>query len=283
MSCLNYGDNTVSAAQGRTLPDAEITRAQQALNAARALVNPAAGILGVATGKSNDAAGEGAVLVFVDESMTVSVPAAVGGVRTQVIPTTAHAVAFGAAPQTASISAVPPLAAGVLNPALAVKRQLVHSLMQQNPAFFAVGVGQSLDNPREAALVVYVDRNRVPAQLLQVIGGLRTRFVVMDRLHVTRAYASQFTAGNHCMAHAVVGLNRFNRISLFCYQRGGNLQSVEAAVLNENLVGARAGHNHTGQVDARHIALQRLWVTDRQLVGPSMRTPSFSRKLKSGW
>ena len=206
VSCLNYGDSTVSAVQSRTLPDAEIARAQQALNAARTLVNPAAGILGVATGKSNDAAGEGAVLVFVDENMTVSVPAAVGGVRTEVIPTTAHAVAFGSASQTASISAVPPLAASVLSPALAVKRQLAHSLMQQNPAFFAVGVGQSLDNPREAALVVYVDRNRVPAQLPQVIGGLRTRYVVMDRLHVTRAYATPTTAGKHCMAHPLADL-----------------------------------------------------------------------------
>jgi len=200
VSCLNYGNNTVSAAQGRTLADAEIARAQQALAAARALINPAAGILGVSTGKSNDAAGESAVLIFVDENMTVSVPATVGGVRTQMIPTTAHAVAFGSAPQSASISTAPPLTAAALGPALAVKKQIAISMMQ-NPAFFAVGVAQSLDNPREAALVVYVDRNRVPADLPQTIGGLRARYVVMDRLHVTRAYAAPLTAGKHCMAH----------------------------------------------------------------------------------
>jgi len=37
--------------------------------------------------------------------------------------------------------------------------------MRHNPSFFAVGVGQSLDNPKEAALVVYVDRKQLPAQL----------------------------------------------------------------------------------------------------------------------
>ena len=42
VSCLNYGDNTVTAAQARTLNDAEVTRSQQALAQARTLVNPTA-------------------------------------------------------------------------------------------------------------------------------------------------------------------------------------------------------------------------------------------------
>jgi len=50
VSCLNYGDSTVAVAQARTLSDAESTRAQQALAEARALLNPATGILGVAAG-----------------------------------------------------------------------------------------------------------------------------------------------------------------------------------------------------------------------------------------
>ena len=205
VSCLNYGDNTVTAAQSRTLSDVEIARAQQALTAARALVNPAAGILGVATGKSNDASGEGAVLIYVDENMTVNAPTAVAGVRTVVIPTTAHTVAFGSAPQTASVSAAPPLTAGELGLAVMAKQQMVRGLMKQNPAFFGVGVGQSLDNPREAALIIYVDRKLQPTQLPQTIGGLRTRYVVMDRLHVTRSYSAPFTPGRHCMAHPAWG------------------------------------------------------------------------------
>jgi hypothetical protein len=72
--------------------------------------------------------------------------------------------------------------------------------MRQNPGFFGVGVGQSLDNPREAALVIYVDRRKIPAQLPAAIGGLRTRYVVMERMHVTRSYAAALQARSRCMA-----------------------------------------------------------------------------------
>ena len=203
VSCLNYGDNTVSAAQARMLSDAEIGRVQNALSQARMLVNPSAGILGVGTGKSSDHPGEGAVTIYVDETRNVDAPAMIDGVRTIVVPTNARAVAFGSAPQTAfeSSAAVPALSAAVLNPAVAIKQQIAHGLMQHNSAFFGVGVGQSLDNPKEAALVIYVDRKRVPALLPATIEGLRTRYLVMDRLHVTRSYAAPVESRIHCMAH----------------------------------------------------------------------------------
>jgi hypothetical protein len=201
VSCLNYGNTTVQSAQARTLADAETARAQNALGQARLLVNPAAGILGVAMGKSSDHAGEGAVILYVDAGLNVSAPATVNGVRTIVIPTTARAVALGSAPQSlleANGSAA--LAGPVLDQAIALKQQLARSLMQQNPAFFGVGVGQSLDAPKDAALVIYVDRKMVPAQLPATIEGLRTRYVVMDRLHVTRSYAAAVQSRGHCMA-----------------------------------------------------------------------------------
>ena len=202
VSCLSYGDSTVAAAEGRTLSDAEIARTQQALAQARMLVNPSVGILGVATGKSIDNPGEGAVILYVDERMTVNGPATVDGVRTQIIPTTAHAVAVGSAPQTPiEAGAAGALAPSALVQAQAVKNQAAQELMRQNPAFFGVGVGQSLDNPREAALIVYVERRNRPAQLAPTIGGLRARYVVMDRLHVTRSYAAPFQTTNHCLPH----------------------------------------------------------------------------------
>jgi hypothetical protein len=202
VSCLNYGNSTATLAQARALTDAETSRAQQALAEARMLVNPATGILGVATGKSSDHPGEGAVILYVDQNMNVSAPATVAGVRTIVIPTTAHAVAFGSAPQTAfEANAVPALAGTVFSQAVAIKQQTALNLMQQNPAFFGVGVGQSLDNPKEAALVIYVDRRKVPAQLPAIVDGLRARYVVMDRLHVTRSYATPLESRSHCMAH----------------------------------------------------------------------------------
>ena len=202
VSCLNYGNSTANAAQARALTDAETARTQQALADARLLVNPVRGILGVAMGKSSDSSGEGAVILYVDQNANVIAPATVAGVRTEVIPTTAQAVAFGSSPRTAfEANAVPPLENAVLSQAVAIKQQLAPGLLRQTPAFFAVGVGQSLDNPKEAALVIYVDRKKLPAQLPAAIDGLRTRYVVMDRLHVTRSYAAALPSMSHCMAH----------------------------------------------------------------------------------
>lgn len=203
VSCLSYGDSTVAAAQARTLTDQEIARGQQALAAARQLVDLENGILGVAVGKSSDQPGEAAVIVYVTENPQATLPATIEGVRTIVIPTTAHAVAVGTAPVAVSIADVSPLSNTKLSQAAGIKQQLARGLMRSNRAFFGVGVGQSLDNPSEAALVVYVDRKQIPNQLPQTVGGLRTRYVVMNRMHVTRSYAAAFAPGSHCAPHPV--------------------------------------------------------------------------------
>jgi hypothetical protein len=204
VSCLNYGNSTATAAQARTLSGAQTALAQQALAQARLLVNPSAGILGTATGKSNDRAGEAAVILYVDQSTSVAVPQTVADIRTEVILTTPQAAAAGTAPQSAAESTpLPLLAPAVFNQAVAVKQQVAQALMKQNPAFFGVGVGQSFDNPKEAALVIYVDRRQVPATLPPTIGGLRTRYIIMDRLHVTRSYLiGPVRSQGHCMSHS---------------------------------------------------------------------------------
>jgi hypothetical protein len=216
VSCLSYGDSTIAQAQGRALTDAQTARAQQALAQARMLVSSSAGILGVAIGKSSDHPGEAAVILYTDEARTVNLPSTVDGVRTVAIPTTARAVTYGSAPATPSEAEAVALSSSALAQAAAIKSQVAAGLMRQNPAFFGVGVGQSLDNPREAALVLYVDRNRLPAQLPSTVDGLRTRYVIMDRLHVTRSYAAAAPSRQHCMAHkpAVQPL-RFDPLSLF--------------------------------------------------------------------
>lgn len=198
VSCLSYGDSSVLAAQSWTLSDAETERAQRALGAARLLVDPSAGILGAAAGKSSDRPGEASVIVYVAEGETPNVPAAIAGVRTVVIPADAHAVAVGSAPTAPFLSDAPTLSAAVLSHALEIKDQVAHKLMQGNAAIFGVGVGQSLDSPREAALVLYVDRLGVTADLPQTVDGLRTRYVVMDRFHVTRSYAVPFASKSRC-------------------------------------------------------------------------------------
>jgi hypothetical protein len=203
VSCLNYGSASVSAAQARTLTGPQIERAQSALGSARPLVNPSKGILGVATGKSSDEPGTPAILVYVNRDSTAPVPATIDGVRTVVVPTTSSAVATGSAPDTAFANGAPALQTAVLNQAIGVKEQVASGLMQQNPAFFGVGVGQSYDDPSQAALVIFVDRTEVPATLPATIGGLRTRYIIMSRLHVTRAYLSPTPTHSRCMSHAV--------------------------------------------------------------------------------
>jgi hypothetical protein len=49
--------------------------------------------------------------------------------------------------------------------------------------------------------VIYVDRRKLPAQLPATVDGLRTRYVIMDRLHVTRSYVAPVRSEHHCMAH----------------------------------------------------------------------------------
>ena len=208
VSCLNYGNATVTAAQTRTLSDTENVRVEQAMAQARTLVNPSTGILGVAPGKSSDHAGEAALILYVDQNINANVPATVNGVRTVVIPTTALAVTFGAAPQSLLEAGLSPALQGeVLNSAIAAKQLVAPNLMRQNPAFFGVGVGQSLDNPKEAALVVYVDRNQVPATLPATIDGLRVRYIIMERLHVTRSYATgtALKSQSHCIPQPAPG------------------------------------------------------------------------------
>ncbi len=199
VSCLSYGDSTVVAAQARALSDSEIARVQQALIMARQWINPTAGVLGIAMGKSSDHAGEAAVIVYVDQGSHPAIPPLVAGVRTVVITATARAVALGAAPMAVTLAEAPPLQPPAVSKALAVKQARAQSLMEQNRAFFGVGVGQSLDNPQEASLVIYVDRRHLPGNLPPLIDGVRTRYIVMDRLHVTRSFAASGTPLPHCM------------------------------------------------------------------------------------
>jgi hypothetical protein len=201
VSCVNYGNSTVRRAQMLALSDSEIQRGQQALFAARNMVSPANGILGVGMGKSSDEAGTAAILVYIADGEKEPIPAAIDGVRTVVISATPEQVALGTAPldNSEALDALPP---GALNRALRVKQQIARNLMRGNSAFFGVGVGQSLDDPRDPALVIYVDRNRLPANLPQTFGGIRARYVVMDRLHVTRSYATSVSSSLHCLPRA---------------------------------------------------------------------------------
>ncbi len=187
VSCLNYDSNTAVAASLPDLSDKAEARARSASqNAATELVNHETGVLAVAAGKSADSPGEAGVIVYVDKNSSSPLPQTVAGVRTVVVPTDAASVARGNAPKLPAFLSGIQLPADALSHAEAVEREYA-SKMLGDPAIFGVGVSQSRDNPREAALLVLIDINRSPASMPATLGGLRVRYMRLHRFHVTKS------------------------------------------------------------------------------------------------
>jgi hypothetical protein len=55
---------------------------------------------------------------------------------------------------------------------------------------------------------------------------------------------------------------------LTCPERLRDLATVKTPILNEDFVGARAGHDHAGEEDAWDVALKGLRIANRKAVGP---------------
>jgi hypothetical protein len=186
ITCSNYDEHTTPVT--RVVSPARMAAAKLAVDSAAALLTrPDNGILGVATGQSLDSPGEAAVIVYVDKNKPgIAIPKVIHGVRTLVIPTDAASMAAGTAPTTLSQVEGIHLSTEVLRAAAGVQRQFAPQLMA-DPAFFGVGVTQSYDNPAEAALLVLVDLAKTPQSMPDQIGGLRLRYLRVNRLHVTRS------------------------------------------------------------------------------------------------
>jgi hypothetical protein len=150
---------------------------------------------------SKDRPGDGAIALYVEpasiSSMASPIPSFIGGV-----PTSVRAAVAPNSDPTAMLAATQPRAASLAQ-ALTVKQRIVASLLRSNPAIFGVGVGQSLDNPSDAALMLFVDRRKFSGNLpesLDMIGGVRVRIVLMDRLHVTRSHGAPARSASSCLA-----------------------------------------------------------------------------------
>jgi hypothetical protein len=185
ITCANYDDHS---APPPSLGAFQSALAKTAADSANALLQrPDSGILGLASGQSQDSPGEAAVLVYVDREKPLPlVLQLIRGVRTLVIPTDAAAVNAGTAPTTLPQAEGIHLPAEVLRQAAATQQKFATQLMA-DPAFFGVGVTQSYDDPNEAALLVLVDLTKTPQSMPATIGGLRVRYMRVNRLHVTRS------------------------------------------------------------------------------------------------
>ena len=194
VSCLSYdGAKTLDESAGApavspALPIAERERVEAALPQAQLLLNPASGIVRTGIAASKDHPGAGALEFYVEPAAyataVTAIPALIGGVPTGVLPASeATALANVSQPRPAS-----------LNHVLAVKQRIAANILKSNPSIFGVGVGQSLDNPNDAALILFADRRNftgsLPESTQAMLEGLRVRIILMDRLHVTRAHGS---------------------------------------------------------------------------------------------
>jgi hypothetical protein len=180
VSCLRY-DANAGFPQSAGIPvTAESRTAAQAVVAANraALLASIEGLLGVETGISQDSPGEAAILLYVDQDRApASVPQAIAGFRTVVIPTTAIALANGLAPlhppAAPTLSSLP---RNRIDAAIAVK-QRYSAAVRHDPAVFGIGVGKSRDNPSEPAISVFVDRGQTPQSLQTTLGGFRVQYL----------------------------------------------------------------------------------------------------------
>jgi hypothetical protein len=206
VSCLSYdgprdaqkaSDEAIGAS---ALPTAERERVEAALPQAQLLLNPASGIVRVGMAASKDHPGAGAVAFYVEPSAytatAAAIPASIGGVATVVLPTN------GSIGEPAVLPAIPQPRATSLNQALAAKQRVAANLLKSNPAIFGIGIGQSLDNPSDAALILFVDRRKSVGNLPESMEGLRVRTILMDRLHVTRAHGSALGSGPGSASHS---------------------------------------------------------------------------------
>ncbi len=186
ITCSNYDEHTTPVT--RSVSPVKMAAAKSAAEAATALMaRPDNGILGVATGQSLDSPGEAAVIVYVDKNKAaIPVPKVIHGIRTLVISTDTANMIAGTEPTTLPQAEGIHLPADVLRAAAEVQRQFAPQLMA-DPAFFGVGVTQSYDNPAEAALLVLVDLTKTPRSMPDQAGGLRLRYLRVNRLHVTRS------------------------------------------------------------------------------------------------
>jgi hypothetical protein len=198
VTCSNFDEHTPPAT--RSVSAAQTAAARSAADATLPLLlRPDNGILGTAVGKSLDSPGEAAVIVYVDRNKpAAAVPIALNGVRTLVIPTDSPSMNAGVEPATLPQIEGIHLPAEVLRAAAAVQRQFAPQLMA-DPAFFGVGVTQSYDNPAEAALLVLVDLTKSPRSMPDVVGGLRVRYMRINRLHVTRSKFAPVQQAPRCM------------------------------------------------------------------------------------
>jgi hypothetical protein len=181
VTCLQYDEHDAQPALPPVASERMQAAQESATNLRRTLLQEDPAVLDIAAGASLDAPGEPALVIYVDAArLPVTISPEFDGFRTVIVPTTAADLAAGRARSAPATSpALSTLPRSVIDAAIAIKHQFSASL-RKDPAIFGVGVGKSFDNPNEAALSVFVDRNQVPRNTPSSIGGLRVQYLYQD-------------------------------------------------------------------------------------------------------
>lgn len=182
VSCVSYGGPLPAAESSASLSPVERARAEAAMPMAQSLLGSQNGVERVAITTSRDHPGQAAIAIYLDaptNGTSSFIPTEIGGVSTVVMSNDSDAA-----------SSISKLRSASLRQALSVKQSYASTLFRLIPSLFGVGVGQSWDNPAEAALVLYVDRNKTTGKIPVTIERQRVRIVLMDRLHVTRSHGT---------------------------------------------------------------------------------------------
>ncbi len=173
---------------------AELAQAEAAKNqnAPQLMSDPA--VLAVGVAGSLDRTDRAAVVLFVrkGEPLAHTIPQNVAGVPTRVVAVTSlpqtgvlDQQSTAAFIQSAGAPALANPTAQQLSAAKAVKEKYSPSLMKQ-PAILGVGVTSSLDNPSEAAIIVFVQTGKPYNPIPLELDGIRVRVKSTDQF---RAYS----------------------------------------------------------------------------------------------
>jgi hypothetical protein len=180
-------DHAVSCAPQVTLPSANLgpggssaslaeaergrVSAVQQRRSGELMQDPA--VASVDIGASGDNPGEGALVIRLSGATMTPVAPLIDGVRTKVIFTPGAGT-----PQT------PLLRMDEMDRSTAIKETYAGGLMSQ-PGIQGVGVGRSIDNPAETAIVVYVISGMARAAIPQLLDGVRTQIIEGDRFRAS--------------------------------------------------------------------------------------------------
>lgn len=170
IACPAVGAAAPAGAQSTVAP-AELAHATAIAGryATRLMGNPE--VAGVAVGRSHDAPGSAAVLIYVKSLPAPGTfPAVLDGVRTRIVPVSTQQAHSKSVAHMADIA----VSEQEVARATAVKEQWGRQLLQSNPAIFGVGIGGSADSPGEAALGLFVNKDisYTPPPMLH---GMRTQ------------------------------------------------------------------------------------------------------------